>query len=124
MTVKALNDTLKSAGSIKILQELYGPGDTDSQAARYLEAAKVFMKPSVIKSSNFSPVQAVLKFSETIQITTMALSLPEAFISIVLQLQPLITKKRFVSSARLIIRTFASVCGIWSLFAKRTVQLS
>ena len=42
MTVKALNDTLKSAGSIKILQELYGPGDTDSQAARYLEAAKGF----------------------------------------------------------------------------------
>nr|MCR4884656.1 galactokinase [Clostridiales bacterium] len=42
MTVKVLKDKLKSTHSEKILQELYGPGNTQSQAARYLDAAQGF----------------------------------------------------------------------------------
>ena len=42
MTVQDLKDKLKSIRSAEILQELYGSGNTDSQAARYLESAQGF----------------------------------------------------------------------------------
>ena len=42
MTVQDLKDKLKSTRSAEILQELYGPGTIDYQAARYLEAAQGF----------------------------------------------------------------------------------